>query len=174
VGAGTVLTDDPLLTPRLGEPGRRPPRRIVLDSEGSLPADAAVFRDAERAPVHVFVREEVSEAALERLESAGAHVHPVRRSGPGLSLDEVMRACWGLGVRSILCEGGGRVAESLLREGRVHRLYLFFAPTTLGAAGVRAFPADAQELEWRAFAPAFPPALHGRDVLLVLDRQEAT
>jgi riboflavin biosynthesis pyrimidine reductase len=98
----------------------------------------------------------------------------VQRSGTGLSLDEVMQACWDLGIRSILCEGGGRVAESLLREGRVQRLYLFFAPRTLGAAGVRGFPAAAQELAWEAFAPAFPPSLHGRDVLLVLDRQETT
>ena len=172
VGAGTVRTDDPLLTPRLVEPGREVPRRIVLDSEGALPSHAALFRDHERAPVHVFVREEVSEAALERLEAAGAHVHPVHRSRAGLALDQVLEACWDLGVRSILCEGGGRVAESLLREGRVHRLYLFVAPKTLGSAGVRAFPADAESLGWDGFEPAFAPTLHGRDTLLVLDRQE--
>lgn len=172
VGAGTVLTDDPLLTPRLVESGRDLPRRIVLDSEGSLPPDAAVFQDRERAPVHVFVREEVSEAALERLESAGAHVHPVHRSNAGLALDQVFAACWDLGIRSILCEGGGRMAESLLREGRVHRLYLFIAPRTIGAGGVRAFPADAESLAWDGFEPARPPSLHGRDTLLVLDRQE--
>jgi diaminohydroxyphosphoribosylaminopyrimidine deaminase/5-amino-6-(5-phosphoribosylamino)uracil reductase len=172
VGAGTVLTDDPLLTPRLGEPGRAAPRRIVLDSEGSLPSDARLLRDRERAPVHVFVRDALSEAALERLESAGAQVHAVHRSQAGLALEEVMGACWDLGIRSILCEGGGRVAASLLREGRVHRLYLFVAPTTFGAQGVRAFPDDAETLDWDAFAPAFPPTLQGRDTLLVLDRQE--
>jgi diaminohydroxyphosphoribosylaminopyrimidine deaminase / 5-amino-6-(5-phosphoribosylamino)uracil reductase len=172
VGAGTIRTDDPLLTPRLAEPGRTIPRRIVLDSEGSLPSDAALLRDHERAPVHVFVREEVSEAALERLEAAGAHVHPVHRSTAGLALDQVLEACWDLGIRSILCEGGGRVAESLLREDRVHRFYVFIAPKTLGAAGVRAFPADAGSLAWARFEPAFAPSLHGRDTLLVLDRQE--
>ena len=172
VGGGTARTDDPLLTPRLVESGRAVPRRIVLDSEGSLPPDAAIFRDRERAPVHVFVRDEASEAALERLESAGAHVHPVRRSEAGLALDEVFRACWDLGIRSILCEGGGRVAESLLRENRVNRLYLFIAPQTLGAGGVRAFPADAESLVWDAFEPAAFPSLHGRDTLLVFDRQE--
>ncbi|HUF74912.1 MAG TPA: bifunctional diaminohydroxyphosphoribosylaminopyrimidine deaminase/5-amino-6-(5-phosphoribosylamino)uracil reductase RibD [Longimicrobiales bacterium] len=172
VGAGTVRTDDPLLTPRLAEPGPGMPRRIVLDSEGSLPSDAALFRDRERAPVHVFVREEVSEAALERLEAAGAHVHPVHRAQAGLALDQVLQACWDLGIRSILCEGGGRVAESLLREGRVHRLYLFIAPRALGAGGLRAFPADAGSLAWDAFEPALAPSLHGPDTLLVLDRQE--
>jgi diaminohydroxyphosphoribosylaminopyrimidine deaminase / 5-amino-6-(5-phosphoribosylamino)uracil reductase len=173
-GAGTILTDDPLLTPRLGEPGRSAPRRIVLDSEGSLPSDAALFRDRDRAPIHVFVRHEVSEAALERLEAAGAHVHPVRRAEAGLALDEVLAVCWDLGIRSIFCEGGARVAGSLLREGRVHRLYLFVAPKTFGASGVRAFPDDAGALVWDGFEPAFVPTLHGRDALLVLDRQEAS
>jgi len=171
VGAGTVRADAPLLTPRHAEPGREMPRRVVLDSEGSLPSSAAILRDHASAPVHVFVRQDVSEGALERLEAAGAHVHPVHRAAEGLDLDEVLGACWDLGIQSILCEGGGRVAASLLREGRVHRLYLFIAPTTLGASGLRAFPADAESLRWDAYAPAGPPTLHGRDALLVLDRQ---
>jgi diaminohydroxyphosphoribosylaminopyrimidine deaminase/5-amino-6-(5-phosphoribosylamino)uracil reductase len=172
VGAGTVRVDDPRLTPRLAEPARQMPRRIVLDSEGALRADAALFTDLQGAPVHVFVRNEVSEAALERLDAAGAQVHRVRRSSAGLALDEVLEACWDVGVRSILCEGGARVAASLLREGRVQRLYLFIAPTTLGADGVRAFPTDAESLVWDAYAPAFAPSLYGRDTLLVLDRQD--
>jgi len=172
VGEGTVTVDDPLLTPRLVDAGRALPRRVVLDSEGALPSDAALFRDQERAPVHVFVPEEVSEAAMERLEAAGAHVHPVPRSEAGLALGEVLGACWELGIRSILWEGGGRVAGSLLREGRVDRLYLFIVPRTLGAAGVRAFPADAGSVSWEAFAPALAPSLYGRDTLLVLDRED--
>jgi diaminohydroxyphosphoribosylaminopyrimidine deaminase/5-amino-6-(5-phosphoribosylamino)uracil reductase len=172
IGAGTATADDPLLTPRHGDAGAALPRRIVLDSEGALASDAALFRDRERAPVHVFVRQDVSEAVLERLEAAGAHVHPVRRSEAGLALDDVLVACWGLGMRSILCEGGGRVAGSLLREGRVHRLYLFIAPTTLGSSAVRAFPPEAGSIAWDAFVPAFAPSLHGRDTLLVLDRED--
>ncbi len=173
VGAGTVRADDPLLTPRSVPGGWRFPRRVVLDSDGSLPSDAALFRDREQAPVHVFVREEVDEGALERLEAAGAAVHPVHRSREGLSIPEVLGACWELGMHSILCEGGGRVAESLLRGGHVQRMYLFVAPTTLGTEGVRAFPADPRAVAWEAFEPAFPPRLYGRDTLLVLDRRDA-
>jgi hypothetical protein len=53
----------------------------------------------------------------------------------------------------------------------VHRLYLFVAPVTFGLGGVRAFPADAEELVWDDFALALEPERHGRDALLVLDRQ---
>jgi diaminohydroxyphosphoribosylaminopyrimidine deaminase/5-amino-6-(5-phosphoribosylamino)uracil reductase len=172
VGAGTVRADDPRLTPRLASPARALPRRILLDSEATLPLDAAIFADREHAPVHVFVREGAAEAAIERLRAGGAHVHPVRRSESGLDLGEVLEVCWDLGVRSLLCEGGSRVAASLLRERRVHRLYLFIAPVTFGGGGVRAFPADAEQLSWDDFAPALPPERFGRDTLIVLDRQE--
>ena len=65
------------------------PGRIVLDAEGSIPSDAALFEDCDAAPVHVFVAAEVSEAAMERLEAAGAHVHPVPAAERGLDLDAV-------------------------------------------------------------------------------------
>jgi len=171
IGAGTARVDDPRLTPRLAPAGRTAPRRIILDSDGSLPSDAAVFEDHEEAPIHVFVREEAPEAAIERLEGEGAHVHPVRRGEGGLSLDDVLEVAWDIGVRSILCEGGSRLAAELLREGHVHRLYLFVAPTTLGAEGVPAFPSDAGTIDWSGFEPAVPGELHGRDALFVLDRQ---
>jgi diaminohydroxyphosphoribosylaminopyrimidine deaminase / 5-amino-6-(5-phosphoribosylamino)uracil reductase len=171
VGAGTVRADDPRLTARLVPAGREPARRLILDSDATLPTDAAVFED-EDAPVHVFVRAEAAESAIERLEEAGAHVHPVRRGEAGLELDDVLEVCWDIGVRSILCEGGSRLGAGLLREGRAHRVYLFVAPVTLGDAGVPAFPADAEKLDWTPYEPAFDPGLHGRDALWVLDRQE--
>jgi diaminohydroxyphosphoribosylaminopyrimidine deaminase/5-amino-6-(5-phosphoribosylamino)uracil reductase len=96
----------------------------------------------------------------------------VTGSEDGLDLEAVLAVCWGVGIRSILCEGGARLAASLLREERVQRLYLFVAPTTFGSEGVQAFLPDAGELDWDAFEPAGPPAMFGRDTLIVLDRQE--
>lgn len=173
VGSGTVRADDPRLTPRLVPVERGLPRRILLDADGTVPSDAAVFEDSDRAPVHVFVAADVSEAALERLEEAGAHVHPVPGAETGLDLPSVLSVCWELGIRSVLCEGGARLAGSLLREGLVQRLYLFVAPVTFGGEGVTAFLDDAGTLSWDAFEPALEPRLFGRDTLIVLDKQEA-
>lgn len=172
VGSGTVRADDPRLTPRLAPAPGEMPRRILLDADGTVPSDAAIFEDRERAPVHVFVAADVSEAALERLEDAGAHVHPVPATEVGLDLASVLEVCWELGIGSILCEGGARLAGSLLREGRVQRLYLFVAPVTFGRDGVAAFMDDAGSLSWDDFEPAFEPELFGRDTLMILDKQE--
>jgi diaminohydroxyphosphoribosylaminopyrimidine deaminase/5-amino-6-(5-phosphoribosylamino)uracil reductase len=170
VGAGTVRADDPRLTVRLVPPGREAPRRIVLDPDATIPPRAAIFSDHDTIPVHVFVREDVAETQIGRLERAGAHVHPVGRSARGLDLDDVLGVCWDVGVRSILCEGGARLADTLLRERRAHRIYVFVAPATYGSEGVAAFPADAGLLRWDDFAHARPPEQHGRDTLLTLDR----
>jgi diaminohydroxyphosphoribosylaminopyrimidine deaminase/5-amino-6-(5-phosphoribosylamino)uracil reductase len=172
VGSGTARADDPRLTVRLVPPGRAAPRRIVLDAEATLASDAALFHDVDEAPVHVFVREEAPEGGIERLERAGAHVHPVRSSAAGLAMSDVMAACWDLGIQSVLCEGGGKLADTLLRQRIAQRLYLFVAPLAFGSEGVPAFPTDAGALHWEEFDAVVAPQLFGRDTLMVFDRQE--
>jgi diaminohydroxyphosphoribosylaminopyrimidine deaminase/5-amino-6-(5-phosphoribosylamino)uracil reductase len=171
VGAGTLRADDPRLTVRLSPAGRVPPRRVVLDPGAKLPSDAALLLDADTTPVHVFTRADVHEGDLERLEGAGAHVHPVEGRDGRLDLEAVLRTCAGLGIGSILCEGGARLADSLLGSGLASRLYLFIAPITLGAAGVPAFRLE-DAAAWPRFRPAFPPRAFGRDTLIVLDRED--
>jgi len=171
VGAGTLRVDDPLLTVRHAPPGRVPPARMVLDPRAEMPSNASVLRDAATIPVHVFTRRDAREGDLERLEAAGAHVHPVAFDGRGLSLDAVLSTAWGVGLRSVLCEGGARLASALLGDGTARRLYLWIAPRTLGTPGVAAFPHVGPEV-WRRFRLVVAPERHGRDTLLVLDQEE--
>jgi diaminohydroxyphosphoribosylaminopyrimidine deaminase/5-amino-6-(5-phosphoribosylamino)uracil reductase len=171
VGAGTLRSDDPLLTVRLCPPGRTAPARMVLDSRAEMPSGAAVLRDAGTVPLHVFTRRDAREGDLERLEAAGARVHPVAFDRRGLSLPAVLSVAWGLGIRSVLCEGGGRLASALLADGTARRLYLWIAPFTFAAPGVPAFPGLGSEV-WASLGPAGAPERHGRDTLLVLDRED--
>jgi diaminohydroxyphosphoribosylaminopyrimidine deaminase/5-amino-6-(5-phosphoribosylamino)uracil reductase len=171
VGAGTVRADDPRLTVRMAPAGRNPVRRMVLDARAELPVDCALFDDIAEAPLHIFTRHDADEGDIERLESAGAHVHPVPHDAGGLDLQRVLDVAWEAGIESILCEGGARLAEALLREGRIQRLYLLIAPTTLGTGGVSAFPQEAKAVEWSAFFPACAPQVFGRDTLIVLDKE---
>ena len=172
IGAGTLRIDNPRLTARTKAVDQSGVRRILLVPDASISSDAAIFEEADESPVHVFVRRGTSEVALERLEKAGAEINPVKTSPAGLDLDDVLRVCSDLGLHSILCEGGAKLANALLQERLVNRLYLFVAPTTLGSDGVPAFMENARDLIWSDFEPAFPPELHGRDTLIVLDRQE--
>lgn len=171
VGSGTVQADNPRLTVRMVPPGRTPVRRLILDARGKLPTDAALFADVAHAPVHVFTRQDLDESDIERLESAGAQVHPVPHDAHGLDLGAVLSVAWEIGVESILCEGGTRLAGSLLREDRVQRLYFIIAPITLGPQGVSVFSEEAGTLDLSGFSPALAPQTHGRDTLIVLDTE---
>ncbi len=172
VGAGTARVDDPRLTVRLAPPGRVPPRRIVLDPSAGLPSEAALLDGADGAPVHVFARHDAPEGDLERLELAGAHVHPVDGDGSRLDLAAVLHVCRDIGIGSILCEGGARLAASLLRGRLARRLYLLVAPRALGERGLPAFGRDAEDLPWDDFHRVLPPEGWGNDTLIVLDRKE--
>ena len=172
VGAGTVRADDPRLTVRAAPPGRTPPHRILLVPDAGVPEGAAALQDAGSVPLHVFIGPGADRTAVARLERAGAHVHEVDAAPWGLDLRGVLSRCWDVGIRSILCEGGARLAASLLREALARRLYLFVAPVTFGGQGVPAFPDDADSLGWDRYELVLPPEAHGRDTLIVLDRDD--
>ena len=169
----TVAADDPRLTPRLVPPGREPTRRILLLPEADLHDDAAVLEEIERHPVHVFCLDTTPEAALERLEATGVHVHPVPadQGDAGLvDLRAVLSRSHELGMDAILCEGGADLSANLLREGLVDRLYLLVAPRALGGAGLPAFAHDADRVAWDRYLPACAPTSVGSDTLITLDR----
>ncbi len=171
IGTETLRVDNPRLTVRMAPRGRRPVRRLVLDARAELPSDAAIFNDIELNPVHVFTHRDAPESEITRLELLGAHVHSVPRTNRVLDLESIMVVVHELGVQSVLCEGGAKLANSLIRKDLVQRLYLFIAPKTLGAGGIAAFSDGEETLEWEDFLPSLPPEMHGRDTLIVLDRK---
>lgn len=169
VGANTMSIDDPRLTARGRPEPRRAPDRIVLDSLARMAPEARLLRAGGGGRVRVFTGAEAPADRVRALRQRGATVHAVPRSAGGLDLGAVLGTCYRAGLTSILCEGGGVLASSLLREGRVQRLYLFLAPLTLGPGSVPAFP-GLDEAAWEGWRPAEPPAAFGRDLLWVLDR----
>ncbi len=196
VGANTMEVDDPRLTVRGPLRPRRAPDRIVLDSRARLSAEARLLRKDEEGRVRIFTRPDAPQGRARELRRCGATVHMVpgsaqaiqgsnsaassepartRGSSPaggsagGLDLGAVLQVCYREGLTSLLCEGGGVLAASLLREGLVQRVYLFLAPRTLGPGSVPAFP-GLDDSVWEGWRPARPPAALGRDILWVLDR----
>src|ERR1700736_5852426 len=72
VGAGTILSDDPLLTDRSGRPRRRPLLRVILDSRLRLPIESRLVQNASadrKSDVLVFgaAADERKKAQLEEL-----------------------------------------------------------------------------------------------------------
>ncbi|MEZ4414518.1 MAG: bifunctional diaminohydroxyphosphoribosylaminopyrimidine deaminase/5-amino-6-(5-phosphoribosylamino)uracil reductase RibD [Gemmatimonadota bacterium] len=167
VGSETALIDDPRLTVRQGGiHARVPPARVVLDTTLRLPLQARLFEDVGHAPLHLFTSPTADPGREGALLERGAIVHRVAAGSSGLDLDAVLDRCVGLGFTSLLVEGGARLASSLLRDRRVHRLYLFTAPRFLGPDAPEAFPGGGPVGTWRRVGPA---RLFVEDLLTILE-----
>ncbi len=127
VGSETARIDDPKLTCRIR--GGRNPLRVVLDGRLRVPESARVFAGA-RGGVRLYTLKEAS-AKAQRLRRRGVIV----RRGGGDRAGSFRRVIEDLGrdgVKSVLVEGGGKVAARALREGLVDRVFLFLSMRFLG------------------------------------------
>jgi GTP cyclohydrolase II len=129
VGVGTAIIDDPQLTVRM-VPGRSP-LRVVLDSTLRLPPTARVLDDG--AGTVVITTEPSSEERRAALRARAVGVHVVDASPRGVDLASALQTLRGLGVGSLLVEGGARVITSFFAERLVDRLVVGIAPTIMGA-----------------------------------------
>src|SRR5436305_1357131 len=132
VGVATVIADDPSLTVRDVPAPRIAPRRIVFDSSLRTPLGASLVRSARLVPTTLIARR-AAQWRRDALIDAGVDVRiyeTLRDALAGLAAD---------GVRSLLVEGGARLAGSLLEAGAVDRLVIFQAPIVLGAGALNAF-----------------------------------
>ena len=107
VGAGTVRSDDPLLTDRSGLPRRRPLVRVVLDNKSRLSPDSQLARTTSEAPVIVIGNADLR-AVLKELADKS--------------------------LQSVLVEGGATVAGEFLDAGLVNKVTFFIAPKIIGGA----------------------------------------
>jgi diaminohydroxyphosphoribosylaminopyrimidine deaminase/5-amino-6-(5-phosphoribosylamino)uracil reductase len=127
VGVETVLADDPRLTVRL--PGAveaaGQPLRVVLDSRLRTPAFARV---ATAGTLILTTRDPIAIGEAEIVRVAGD-----ANQRPGV--EAVLAALSDRGVRSLMIEGGGRVAAAFITAGVVDAIEWFRAPILLGGDG---------------------------------------
>lgn len=151
VGGGTFRADDPLLTAR-GDgdtAAGAQPLACILTSRLPAPDGARLLRERPRETVFLASPAMAASSAAQALRERGARVFalgPAPGGGPDLS--GMLRGLrQELGVRCVLCEGGGRLALSLLEAGLVDEFHLHLAPLILGDAEARPLFAGRMPLE---------------------------
>ncbi|MFC1452270.1 bifunctional diaminohydroxyphosphoribosylaminopyrimidine deaminase/5-amino-6-(5-phosphoribosylamino)uracil reductase RibD [Verrucomicrobiota bacterium] len=133
VGSRTALMDDPAL---LTAGGRGVvPYRVVLDAEGRLPLSARLLSDGHEAGTIVATTRRCAASRRRRLEDRGIAVWVLPADRGGVCLERLMRRLAGIGVLHVLCEGGGILAGTLVRDELVDEYLLFMAPRLIGDAG---------------------------------------
>jgi diaminohydroxyphosphoribosylaminopyrimidine deaminase/5-amino-6-(5-phosphoribosylamino)uracil reductase len=140
---GTVKADDPELTARIR--GGRTPVRIVIDPELSVPDGSRVLS----SPPETFIVTRKNNHKRERLKAAGIKFIDFTGS---LHLDWLMRELAGMGIMSVLIEGGSSLNSYALNDGVVDRAMFFIAPKIIG--GKDSYPAVGGTL-YRNLADSF-------------------
>jgi len=130
VGVTTVLVDDPQLTTRLA-PGSHP-RPIIVDSQLRTPLDANLMRrDDHSVIIATTAPASADNAAL--LTAAGATVIRVAATDEGLvDLSALCALLPGLGITSLMIEGGAKLITNTLKERLADQLVLTIAPRFFG------------------------------------------
>ncbi|HWY23177.1 MAG TPA: bifunctional diaminohydroxyphosphoribosylaminopyrimidine deaminase/5-amino-6-(5-phosphoribosylamino)uracil reductase RibD [Candidatus Acidoferrum sp.] len=141
VGVGTILTDDPLLTDRSGNPRRRPLLRVILDSRLRMPLESRLLKSAangsaSEGDVVVFCSS-ANEQKKRDLEARGIRVEPLPPAADGRpDIHAVLRRLGQLEITSLMIEGGAAVNGKALASGVVDKVFLYYAPRILGAGSV--------------------------------------
>ncbi|OGU04212.1 MAG: hypothetical protein A2W29_01295 [Gemmatimonadetes bacterium RBG_16_66_8] len=164
VGHETAVRDDPALTVRGSVMPRVEPWRVVF-ARGRVERSLRMFAEGPVGRTAILVAPHIERDVTADLGPRGVHVVAATDLAAGLA------ALWRLGIRSLLLEGGGRLATAFLAAGLADRLYWIQAPVWLGS-GVPAFGSrDPVTLDGaRAWTVVERRAL-GPDSLLVVDRE---
>ncbi|HEX3110931.1 MAG TPA: bifunctional diaminohydroxyphosphoribosylaminopyrimidine deaminase/5-amino-6-(5-phosphoribosylamino)uracil reductase RibD [Thermoanaerobaculia bacterium] len=105
VGGGTVATDNPHLTRRLGW-SPTPWTRVILDRDRTVPADAHVLTDGD-ATLHIT---------------------------DDIGLDPLLDDLYTRGIQSLIVEGGSVIHSEFIRRKLWQKMIIFVAPAIVGGA----------------------------------------
>ena len=163
VGVNTVLADDPSLTFRGRDSGRKRLRRIILDSKARTPLKARVVADEAASLTTIVVTRVAPKRRIAALaKRARVLVAPARQGR--VDLRWLIAKLGAEEVTCLLVEGGGEVNASFLMARLAHRVAFFYAPKILGGrdakkavsgAGARSLAEvlNLREIEWRRLGP---------------------
>ncbi len=135
VGIGTVLADDPRLTVKSEELRRRRvsegrdenPARVVVDSKCRVPLKARVFDGEARTIIAVSER-----ADQERVDRVRERAEVIVTGRERVNLKTLLVELRKRGINRVMVEGGGTLISSLLAEGLVDEMRIYYAPMLIG------------------------------------------
>jgi diaminohydroxyphosphoribosylaminopyrimidine deaminase/5-amino-6-(5-phosphoribosylamino)uracil reductase len=126
IGSGTAMADNPKLTVRRVKGPN--PLRIILTSSDALPTSMTLLAENDGNNTIVATTREQMAVGKYRMVTNW----PVRKGKDGLDLSSFLERAGKNGVTSIMFEGGGRLATSLLKKKLVDKFYLIIAPLVIG------------------------------------------
>jgi len=133
-GINTVLYDNPLFTVRHPRKKKKI-YRIILDSNCRIPIESNIVRTAKENPVIVICKKCEKQKHI-LLKKHGVTVWKDLDKG----LHHILKRLYSeLSIGHIFCEGGGKIAGSLIKNHLADEIIMFFAPKILGDKAIPSF-----------------------------------
>lgn len=130
----------------------RKPLRIIITNRGSLPITAPIF-STPGPPILVITSPKISRAQLAKYQNVAAEVYQSETFPIDWS-DALTWLATQWQVSRLLCEGGGRLNQSLIQAGFIDEIHLTICPVIVGGsetptiADGEAFPNLASSAKW--------------------------
>jgi diaminohydroxyphosphoribosylaminopyrimidine deaminase / 5-amino-6-(5-phosphoribosylamino)uracil reductase len=135
VGINTVISDNPLLIPKVLKP-KKYPVRIILDSKLRIPLACDIVKTSDKYRTWVFASEDSRVDKEMKLKSLGVEVIRIPKDENGrVSLKHLSEELYRREMMDVLVEGGGEINGALLKAGLLDKILLFFAPILIGGKG---------------------------------------
>lgn len=141
VGVGTVRSDNPSLTARVGAGlarlAKKQPLRVIVDSRLRIPVTANVLRRVDGIRTIVATTEAAPAARRRTLQQRQVELLIVPPSQGLVALPRLLDALGKRGITSLLVEGGGEINAAMLRARLVQQVRLYLAPSLLGGSDAK-------------------------------------
>lgn len=132
VGTNTVLWDNPVLNNRY-VPGKSP-IRLIIDKNLSIPLSHKIFNTPYKTYIFNYLRD----------DKYSEYVEFIKLTADKNFIPELMASCYGLGIQSILVEGGLLTISSFIENGLFDEIVQIKSKKNAPATGLKSplLPAD--------------------------------
>ena len=133
----TVIKDKPLLDCRLSGLEKYSPDIFIIDIELKVDLSFKIFKKKYRK-IFIFHSVDLTRSQYTKYDQNNISLIYVSQKKKLLNIEEIIKKIAENGYQSILTEGGGKIATSLLSENFVDSIYWFKASKFIGQEGISA------------------------------------
>tara|TARA_Y100000590_G_scaffold217379_1_gene246141 strand:- start:3553 stop:4644 length:1092 start_codon:yes stop_codon:yes gene_type:complete len=157
IGSNTARVDNPSLTVR--EVIGNNPKRIILDTNRTLPFNLNIFQDKEAETIILC-----SSIRFDRSKTHACTYIPIEEKNNKLSVKHILQSLGKEGVTSVLIEGGYSVLQSFFDGGYIDQIYLYTSNCNIDDAALKN-PIILTE-EWKIL----DESILGKDQLIIAEK----
>ena len=139
VGTNTMLFDNPTLNTRI-EGFNVANTRVILDSKLKINLKSKLIKSIKKNPLIIFTGSKYNIEKCKKLKDLGVQIYEVGLdSKEFLSIDEILNSFNKTNIKSILVEGGAKIASEFLNKKIVDIIFIYRADCFIGGEALNMF-----------------------------------